>query len=239
MKETKSKTMKHRITYIGVVVGLVVATFFGGKMLIGYVNHKKIPVAATENKVKVETFRPKRMEIIPKLSYKATMEPRDTGIISSKISGRITQVMFENGMYVEKDTPLVVLDDQDFKNQLNVAQNQLEAAKNQLVILTPGIAKAEKNLEVAKRNFDRLKERYEAVEIPKEEFEKALDAFRWKKFDELMSGHSFDLDVVIVYGLKLQILDRHHQFASPKGQEKFVHYKEVEIFENIHCGKPV
>ncbi len=66
------------------------------------------------------------------------------------------------------------------------------------------------------------------------EAQKALDLFRWKKFEELSSGHSFDLDVIIVYGLKLQILDRHHELASAKGQEKFAHYKDVEIFENIH-----
>jgi hypothetical protein len=66
------------------------------------------------------------------------------------------------------------------------------------------------------------------------EAEKALDFFRWEKLEELSSGHFFDLEFLIVYALKLQILDRHHVVSSPQGQVLFEHYQTVEIFENIH-----
>jgi hypothetical protein len=66
------------------------------------------------------------------------------------------------------------------------------------------------------------------------EAEKMLDLFRWKKLDEFSSGHFFDLEALMIYALKLQILDRHDRLSSPKGQEIFNHYRETEIFENIH-----
>lgn len=40
------------------------------------------------------------------------------------------------------------------------------------------------------------------------ESEKMLDEARWKKLDELSLGHYFDLDILIIYALKLQILER-------------------------------
>lgn len=40
------------------------------------------------------------------------------------------------------------------------------------------------------------------------EAEKVLDGERWRFLDELSFGHYFDLDVLIIYGLKLLILER-------------------------------
>ena len=40
------------------------------------------------------------------------------------------------------------------------------------------------------------------------EAEKFLDLERWKKLDEISSGHYFDLDFLLVYALKLVILER-------------------------------
>ena len=40
------------------------------------------------------------------------------------------------------------------------------------------------------------------------EAEKYLDLERWKKLDELCTGHYFDLDYLIIYAVKLQILIR-------------------------------
>jgi hypothetical protein len=51
------------------------------------------------------------------------------------------------------------------------------------------------------------------------ESEKMLDRERWLKLEELALGHYFDLDALIVYGLKLQILLRWKKIdtASPAG----------------------
>ncbi|TAM42843.1 DUF2764 family protein [bacterium] len=40
------------------------------------------------------------------------------------------------------------------------------------------------------------------------EAERYLDSERWKALDEISRGHYFDLDFLLVYGLKLAILER-------------------------------
>lgn len=61
--------------------------------------------------------------------------------------------------------------------------------------------------------------------------EKFLDGARWKFLDDLLIGRFFDVAVLIVYGLKLQILDRYQTMELPKGKEVFNHYKNYRIPE--------
>jgi hypothetical protein len=51
------------------------------------------------------------------------------------------------------------------------------------------------------------------------ESEKFLDQARWHRLDELCFGHYFDLDALIVYALKLQILWRWENVARVNKQE--------------------
>ncbi|MFH1354950.1 MAG: DUF2764 family protein [Candidatus Omnitrophota bacterium] len=46
------------------------------------------------------------------------------------------------------------------------------------------------------------------------EAEKMLDQERWNKLEELALGHYFDLDALIIYALKLQILERWERIYS-------------------------
>lgn len=56
------------------------------------------------------------------------------------------------------------------------------------------------------------------------EAERALDQDRWRKLDELAVGRYFDLDVLIVYALKLLILERWERINSA---DKSLLLKEV------------
>lgn len=51
------------------------------------------------------------------------------------------------------------------------------------------------------------------------EAELALDRFRWEKLEELEKGHYFDIDFLIIYALKLQILKRWERIDSEGGME--------------------
>lgn len=55
--------------------------------------------------------------------------------------------------------------------------------------------------------------------------EKILDRLIWQKIEELELQHYFDIDHLIVYGLKLKILERYSVIASDKGREKFAALK--------------
>ena len=49
------------------------------------------------------------------------------------------------------------------------------------------------------------------------EAELRLDRLRWSFLDELESGHIFDLERLMVYFLKLQLLERHLCFSADRG----------------------
>ncbi|MDD1715055.1 MAG: DUF2764 domain-containing protein [Methanoregulaceae archaeon] len=48
--------------------------------------------------------------------------------------------------------------------------------------------------------------------------EKALDELRWKKLDDLATGHYFDLDFLITFGYKLMILERWERIRTADGR---------------------
>ncbi len=48
--------------------------------------------------------------------------------------------------------------------------------------------------------------------------EKYFDELRWKKLDELATGHYFDLDFLITFGYKLMILERWERIRTADGQ---------------------
>jgi hypothetical protein len=51
--------------------------------------------------------------------------------------------------------------------------------------------------------------------------EEILNRARWSYLDELESGHYFDIDKILVYALRLKILERKALFDEQKGREMF------------------
>ncbi len=68
--------------------------------------------------------------------------------IRPQVSGRITEIRFEDGQHVEKDDVLVVIDPRPYEASLNQAQAELEAAKTQAAL-------AEKEYQRAKKLIQR------------------------------------------------------------------------------------
>lgn len=72
------------------------------------------------------------------------------------------------------------------------------------------------------------------------EGEKILDRLRWQYLDQKVLGHYFDLEFLIVYILKLKILNRYRMIATGEGRQKFEMFREQLIQEkmsNIHQGE--
>jgi len=61
------------------------------------------------------------------------------------------------------------------------------------------------------------------------EAEKLLDRTCWQFLSDLAAGHYFDLEYVIVYGLKLKILERHQVYHSPEGKAVFNDIQTAEL----------
>ena len=61
------------------------------------------------------------------------------------------------------------------------------------------------------------------------EIEKRLLAKRWELIDDAEEGHHFDLGILILYYLKLQILQRLAIFNKEKGMENFQTMSRVSV----------
>jgi len=145
---------------------LAAGAFWAFKM----VTAKKTPAPASAgNKVYVEAQQAKTVKNASVLSFKATLEPEEEGIVSSKISGKVVQILFDNGRKVTQGAPMVMLDDQDLANQLKSAQTNLQ--------------KLELNLDLSQRNYDRIKQLYDNSAVSKSDFENAEAALKTAKVD--------------------------------------------------------
>jgi len=60
------------------------------------------------------------------------------------------------------------------------------------------------------------------------EIEKQILLLRWNFLEEEELEHFFDLDFLIIYNLKLQILERLFIFDKKKGKERFELFSKVE-----------
>jgi hypothetical protein len=70
--------------------------------------------------------------------------------------------------------------------------------------------------------------------------EELLNRARWSYLDELEVGHYFDIEKILVYALRLQILERKALFDEEKGREMFEKiYAEVTspIYDNASGGE--
>lgn len=61
------------------------------------------------------------------------------------------------------------------------------------------------------------------------EAQKILDRFRWNFLDELEAGRTFSFSMILIYGLKLKILERYAMIESPKGEVLFKELKEIDV----------
>lgn len=142
--------------------------FVAGGMFLSKIAQKKAPVTAnTGNITSVEVEQAKTSENAVILSYKATLEPVDEGIVSSKVSGRVVRVLFDDNQQVSRDEPLIQLDDQDLRDQLNTAEANLQTL--------------EINLETAQRNYDRYKQLFDTGAVAKADFESVETALKTAK----------------------------------------------------------
>ena len=57
--------------------------------------------------------------------------------------------------------------------------------------------------------------------------EDQLNRIRWQYLDDLVVGHFFDLDRIIIYYLRLQLLARRRLFTRKNGEEQFARINET------------
>ena len=155
----------------------------------------------TSNKVAVEVIKPKEAVQGEGSSFKATLEASQEGIVSSKNSGKVISILFQDGKQVAQGETLVILDDQDIKNQLKSAESQLEIAKASL-------QKPEANLENTQRSYDRTKKLVEQGAVAQVELDNVETSLKMIKADIASSQASMQAAQTNIDNLNTELADK-------------------------------
>lgn len=178
--KNKKKLMLYGVILVVFIFGGV---FFANRSSSKEIDQKSAGNTSQKTSIAVKAQEVKTVASAGKLSFKATLEPVEEGIVSSKISGKVVQVLFENGKAVSKGDPLVRLDDQDIRNQLSSAQSQLQASESQLNGAKAGLPKIKANVESAQRNYTRLQTLFSQGAVTQVELENAETSMKAAQSD--------------------------------------------------------
>lgn len=175
-----------------VIYALVVAFLLVGTFIVKFIssNSKTDNVMASENKLSVEVYKAELKDRMSGDTYKSTLEAYEQGIISSKISAKVTKVVVENGQYVNEGDTIAVLDDQDIQNsiktataQLEINEKQVNSAEQQLNSTQTSLEKLKINVDDAQRNYDREKALFDAGAVSQSELDASEKALSTSKAD--------------------------------------------------------
>ncbi|EDT74098.1 efflux RND transporter periplasmic adaptor subunit [Clostridium butyricum] len=175
-----------------VIYALVVAVLLVGTFIVKFIssNSKTDNVMASENKLSVEVYKAELKDRMSGDTYKSTLEAYEQGIISSKISAKVTKVVVENGQYVNEGDTIAVLDDQDIQNsiktataQLEVNEKQVNSAEQQLNSTQTSLEKLKINVDDAQRNYDREKALFDAGAVSQSELDASEKTLNTSKAD--------------------------------------------------------
>ncbi|WP_428817926.1 efflux RND transporter periplasmic adaptor subunit (plasmid) [Clostridium butyricum] len=174
------------------IYALVVAVLLVGTFIVKFIssNSKTDNVMASENKLSVEVYKAELKNRMSGDTYKSTLEAYEQGIISSKISAKVTKVVVENGQYVNEGDTIAVLDDQDIQNsiktataQLEVNEKQVNSAEQQLNSTQTSLEKLKINVDDAQRNYDREKALFDAGAVSQSELDASEKTLNTSKAD--------------------------------------------------------
>lgn len=181
------KKAKKIVIYALLVVGLLVGTFTVKSISS---NSKDDNVMAADNKISVEVYKAELKDRMSKDTYKSTLEAYNQGIISSKISAKVTKVLVENGQYVNEGDTIAILDDQDIQNsiktanaQLKVNEQQVNSAEQQLNSAQASLEKLKINVDDAQRNYDIQKTLFDAGAVSQSEIDASEKVLNTSKAD--------------------------------------------------------
>ena len=66
--------------------------------------------------------------------------------------------------------------------------------------------------------------------------EESMNRARWQFLESLELGHAFDLQRLLIYSIKLQLLERKNAMTTAKGEERFQAMRAVGV-EKIKAGE--
>ncbi len=157
-------------TFVRRWIGLLVKVLVAVAIVVGIVYWVRFqPVPVLDQEVT-------RGPIIAEVMGTGTLEARVKATISSKISGRIEDVLVDQGDRVTAGQLLVRLDDAELSQQVAIAEADVETKRAAVTRLNSDIARSAAILEQAKTNRDRMNSLIEKNAISRDELDKSLEA---------------------------------------------------------------
>jgi len=149
-----------RVLRVGVVLVIVAG-------IIYWVRFAPIPVAQ---------HQVQRSEIVAEVMGTGTLEAHVKATVSSKISGRITAVLVDQGDGVKQGQLLVRLDDKELNQQVAIAEASREAAQAAIDRLKTDKDRATAVFEQAKKSHARVEALFAKNLISRDELDRAVEA---------------------------------------------------------------
>jgi len=125
--------------------------------------------------VPVERHQVEYGSILSEAMGSGTLDAKIKMIISSKISGRIENIMVDQGNKVQAGQLLVLLDDRQFKLQVEVAQANLETVESTVNKLHKDLEYNKAVLDNAEINFNRYKQLISKKAVSQQIFDNAIE----------------------------------------------------------------
>lgn len=119
----------------------------------------KDQIKTTENSLSVQIAEASYVDMIPSLSFNGSLEGQTSAAISAKISGRIEQVLVQEGQQVKAGDPLVKLEAVELANSVR------QAADN--------VRKAQANYDLALNDFNRYQTLYDKGAVSEQQLDNA------------------------------------------------------------------
>lgn len=147
------------------------AKWLGLIAVIGYGGYR-----FNSSPVAVQAHAVRRGEISSEVMGTGTLEARTKVIISPRISGRVAEVLVDQGDSVDAGQLLVRLDDEDLTQQVRIAESTIELSKASRGRFKADRAQAESVLTQARSEYDRALQLAKSDSISQSETDKAREA---------------------------------------------------------------
>ena len=133
--------------------------------------------------VKVTEHRVSRGQIVAEVLGTWTLEARVETTVSPKISGRIAEILVDQGDRVKINTVLVRLDDEELRQQVAIAQANVEAAQAAIVRLKSDKVRTIAVAEQARKSHARIEALSAKNAITQDEMDKATESLAISQAD--------------------------------------------------------
>lgn len=117
-------------------------------------------------------------KIVAEVLGTGTLEARVKSIISSKIAGRIHEILVDQGSNVTKGQPLFTLDDAELKQQVEIAQATTTMWQASLARLQADQDQSKAVLDSAQKEINRIQQLLRSNSISEDEAEKSMERLR-------------------------------------------------------------